>query len=99
MGSWRKLLSTMVADPNPRSYTFDDAANILMQLGFVQAAKRSGSHRTFRREMGSDGAPKRGLVIGLVDAGHGPIKPVYIRAMVQALIDNGLLPASAGEDQ
>ena len=29
MASWRKLLSQMANDPDPRGYTFEDAAKVL----------------------------------------------------------------------
>lgn len=93
MASWIKLLAAMVADPDPRSYTYQDAARILVNhLGFSPPAKSGGSHRKFRREVeGADGR-KRGVIVGLVDSGRGTLKPKYVRTMVQTLRENNLLP-------
>lgn len=96
MASWRKLLARMVADPDPRSYTYDEAAGILGQLGFAppKKKKRGGSHRKFRLEVDDPSAEhgKRGVIIGLVDSGSGTLKPVYIIQMVSTLRANDLLP-------
>lgn len=94
MGSWRKLLAAMVADHEPRSYTYQEAANVLKRLGFQGPAKTTGSHRRFRVEVEDSAVPggKRGVIVGLVEHGSGPVKAVYIRQMVQTLRDNRLLP-------
>jgi hypothetical protein len=91
MASWRKLLAEMVADPDPRSYTYDEAAGILMHLGFLGPQKPSGSHRKFRLEV-AEGGRRRGVIIALVDKGRGTLKPKYILVMVQTLRENNLLP-------
>lgn len=98
MASWRKLLAQMVADPDPRSYTFDEAAKILVNLGFAPPKKPKGSHRKFRIEVSDPDAEsgKRGVIVGLVDSGSGTLNPVYITEMVSTLQSNGLLPT--GED-
>lgn len=94
MGGWRSLLLDMVADQDPRSYTFHNAAGVLMNLGFVPPRKPSGSHRIFRREIEDLGSPsgKRAVTVGLVDAGKGTLKPIYIREMIKVLRANSLLP-------
>jgi len=94
MPSWKKLLRRMVADRNPKSYTYDEAAGILEQLLFDPPRNPSGSHRKFRRGIADPAAPsgERGVIIGLVDAGSGKMNPEYIKQMVQTLRDNGLLP-------
>jgi hypothetical protein len=94
MGSWRKLLAQMVADKDPRSYTFEEAAGILTQLGFV-ARKTASSHKTFRRTVPDDSAigGSKGVFVGLVKSGHGPMKPIYITKMIATLQENKLLPS------
>lgn len=94
MASWIKLLRRMVADPRPISYTYDEAALILRHLGFEPPSKPTGSHRKFRLEIEDPAADtgRRGIIIGLVENGHGPMKAVYVREMVRVLRENGLLP-------
>lgn len=92
MGRWRKLLAATVADRNPRSYTYEDAVRVLTHLGFEQArAKPGGTHRLWRREI-ADAAGKRTVFVGLVEKGHGTLKPVYVEKMIDILRTNGLLP-------
>ena len=95
MASWLKLLAQMVADPDPRSYTYAQAAGILVHLGFSPPHKPGGSHRKFRIELQDPKAKggKRGVTIGLKEAGHGTLPPKYITAMVQTLRENNLLPS------
>lgn len=94
MGSWRKLLASMVADADPRSYSYHDAALILQHLGFEGPFGRGGSHRRFRRALADPSSPAGSttIVIGLVDTGHGPMKPVYIKKMLATLREHPLLP-------
>lgn len=88
MGSWRKLLRRMATDPKPVGYTYDDASRILAQLGFTRsAAGHGGSHRVWRRPRG-DGTFLR---VGLVDAGHGPMKREYVHEMIAHLRGEGLI--------
>jgi hypothetical protein len=91
MASWRKLLARMVADTDPRSYSYQEAATVLSQLGFVLAKPTGGSHRKWRRLI-ENGAERRTVVIGLVERGSGAIKPEYVKDMVQILKENNLLP-------
>jgi hypothetical protein len=91
MASWRKLLSQMANDPDPRNYTFEDAARVLERSGFVQAPSGGTSHRRFRLAV-QDGGEKRTVIVGLVDRGHGTLKPVYIRELVRVLREEGLIP-------
>ena len=94
MASWRKRLADMVADSDPRSYTYDEAARILVNLGFAPPKKSGGSHRKFRIEIADPGTEsgKRGVIVGLVESGSGTLKPVYITHMVSVLQSNNLLP-------
>ncbi len=95
MPSWQKLLAGMVADSDPRSYTYQQAAGILVHLGFAPPTKPTGSHRRFRIEIDDPGdeTRKRGVIIGLVEKGRGTLKPKYISAMVRTLKENKLLPS------
>lgn len=78
----------MLADRNPVNYSYDEASQVLVNLGFAMAPHGGTSHRKWRIKLG-DGTV---VVIGLVDAGRGALKPVYIREMVQQLRDNQLIP-------
>jgi hypothetical protein len=88
MSSWRKRLQAMVDDPNPCTYTYDDAAGVLSQLGFALASRSGSSHRKWRRK--DPGKPA--VTIGLVDKGHGPMRKEYILDMIDILSRNNLLP-------
>lgn len=88
MATWKKLLWAMAADTDPRGYSYDDAARILRQLGFVEPSKPDGTHRRWRRKLPNGNL----VVVGLVQKGHGTLKPGYIRDMVRALRDNALIP-------
>lgn len=88
MAQWQKLLARMMADSTPREYTYDDAARVLRQLGFEVRPRASGSHRVWHRR----GPAGNLLTVGLVDKGHGTLKPAYIRAMISTLTVNGLIP-------
>lgn len=93
MGSWRKLLARMVADSQPRSYTYEQAKRVLENLDF-ELAPPEGSHRKFRRVVVDPASPsgKRTVVIGLKEAGSGKLKPKYITVMVHTLRENKMLP-------
>ena len=99
MASWRKRLARMVADPDPRSYTYEEASGILEHLGFELAKPTSGSHRKFRRAVADPSAPsgKRGVIVGLVQKGAGTLKPKYVLEMVRTLRENNLLPPGVEE--
>lgn len=88
----------MAADPDPRSYTYAEAANILSNLGFSQS-QGGGSHRKFRMSIAHPNSPERtqGIIIGLVDSGSGCLKPVYIVEMMRTLRANNLIPSEVGE--
>lgn len=94
MASWRKLLAQMVADPDPGSHTFDEAAGVLGHLEFNLAKPTKGSHRRFRRTVEDSTQPSgtRTIIIGLVQSGKGTLKPIYITEMVRVLQENHLLP-------
>lgn len=93
MGGWKKRLADMVADRKSRSYSYADAAGILERLGFELASKGT-SHRKWRRRMpdGNDPNKTRLVVIGLVEAGSGTMKPEYLKQMIDTLEQEGLLP-------
>ena len=87
--AWRTTLARMLADQNPNSYRYDEAATILRQLGFeMPKTSTKGSHRKWRRRL-PDGTT---IVIGLVDSGSGTLKPWQIRDMVRQLRDHALIP-------
>jgi hypothetical protein len=90
MASWRKLLARMVSDPNPRSFTYQEAATVLGNLGFHLAKSGGSSHRRWRRVVEAEGGP-RTVVIGLVEKGSGTLRPEYVKQMVRILRENGLL--------
>jgi hypothetical protein len=93
MPSWKKLLASMVADPKPRSYTYEDAASVLSHLGFELAnPKPRGSHRLWRISI-EKAHEKRTVYVGLVEAGSGNLKPIYVTKMVRILQENDLLPS------
>ena len=92
MASWRKLLARMVADPNPRSYYYEEAATVLNHLGFALAKPTGGSHRKWRRSLETE-TGRRTVIIGLVERGSGTMKPEYIKDMVAQLRANDLLPS------
>lgn len=97
MGNWRKLLSRMALDTDPRNYTYDDAVRVLRGLGFEPAnTKPKGSHRVWRRPM-ADRNLSGTAIVELVDAGHGCCKPVYIRKLVKELQRWSLLPTAPHE--
>ena len=98
MPGWRKVLAAMVADGDPRSYSYDDAAKILSRLGFVLARPGKGSHRMWKLAITTAAGEKRTVTIGLVDAGRGTLKPEYIKTMVQRLLENGLVAAEEEGD-
>lgn len=84
----------MVADPRPSSYTYEDAAGVLSQLGFTLAKPTGGSHRKWRLEVPDTGAVRgtRQVTIGLVQ-GSGTLKREYVQQMIETLRANNLLPA------
>jgi len=78
----------MLSDTNPITYTYDDAAQVLLGLGFEVAPHAGGSHRKWRRSLPNGNA----VVVGLVDKGSGPLKPYLVRDMVSQLRVNNLVP-------
>jgi hypothetical protein len=87
VGNWRKLLRVMASDARPISYHYEDAARILVNLGFVEAPNSGTSHRRWRLRL-----PDRPtIIVGLVK-GSGPMRKEYILDMVRALRENDLLP-------
>ena len=82
-------MAAMVADSDPRNYTYEDAVKVLKKLDFQLAPSSGTSHRKWRYAKSGSVA----VVIGLVDKGSGTLKPYLIRDMVRQLKDNGLVPA------
>jgi len=89
MTQGRKLLLRMVNDRDPRNYTYDDAVRVLRALDFTLAPHGAGSHRCWRGVAPSGTV----VVIGLVEGGHGSLKPYLIRDMIHQLRVNGMIPA------
>lgn len=88
MTQWRKLLVQMVDDHDPRNYSYADAVRVLRGLGFALAPHGSGSHRCWRAIAPSGTV----VVVGLVEVGHGSLKPYLIRDMIKQLRTNNLIP-------
>lgn len=88
MAQWEKALARMLNDTNPNGYTYDEAARVLFNLGFTLAAASSGSHRRWARR-----AAGVTVVIGLIEKGHGHLKPYLIRDLISQLKTNGLVPS------
>jgi hypothetical protein len=94
MANWKKLLWQMAADTDPRSYSYDDAARILRNLSFEEPKKRNGSHRLWRLKLANGNV----VYVGLVQKGHGTLKPGYIRDMVEELRKYDLIPHETEEN-
>lgn len=94
MAGWLKLLARMVADRKPRSYSYDEAATVLGRLGFTLATPTDGSHRKWRRviEDASTASGRRTVIVGLIVPPRGNLPPEYVKALVEALTSNDLLP-------
>lgn len=91
MGGARKLLSSMMRARDPRGFTYDDAATVLKSLGFEPTrTKPKGSHRLWRLEVTTVGG-RNSVYVGLVDKGHGTLKPEYIKKMIEILLQNQLI--------
>lgn len=97
MARWEKLVARMVADRKGRSYTYGDCVRILTHLGFELAPNSGTSHRKWRRHIGDSADPnkQRLIVVGLVEAGSGALKPEYIKHMIDTLEEAGLVPLEA----
>lgn len=91
MGSAKKLLAAMLRARDPRGFTYDEAAKVLTSIGFQPTrTKPKGSHRLWRLEfVGETG--RNSIYVGLVDSGHGTIKPEYIKKMIEVLLQNHLI--------
>lgn len=94
MAQWEKLLSTMVADTRPVSYTYDDAGLVLSKLGFTEETPTGTSHRKWWLVVHDTESPngKKTVTIGLNAKGKRPLKAGYIRTMIKTLRENNLLP-------
>jgi len=89
MASWRKLLAEMAAHPKPVNYTYAEAAKVLRNLGFT-LSDSEGSHRVWKKRIDA----RTTIRVGLVEAGHGTLKSVYIKEMIRTLRAYGLLEES-----
>ena len=78
----------MLSDSNPITYTYSDACAVLEALDFEVAPHGGGSHRKWRRKL-ADGNV---VLVGLVEKGHGTLKPYLIRDLVAQLRANELVP-------
>lgn len=87
MARWRKLLDQMARDSDPRNYTYDEAVTVLRGLGFQVAPHGAGSHRAWRGLSATGTA----VVIGLVDKGHGTLKPYLVREMIKQLREHAFV--------
>lgn len=85
---WQRLLQRMLSDPRPVSYRYEDAAIVLRALGFEIAPTAGGSHRRWRLRTASG----QTVIIGLVEKGHGTMKPYLIREMIAQLRTHRLIP-------
>ena len=88
MARWKKLLSKMLSDSNPITYTYEDSIQVLQALGFEVAPHAGGSHRKWRRRL-PDGNV---VIVGLVEKGHGALKPYLSRDLVAQIRSSGLIP-------
>ena len=88
MARWKKLLERMLSDSNPITYTYSDACSVLEALDFQVAPHSGGSHRKWRRKL-ADGNV---VLVGLVEKGHGTLKPYLIRDLIAQIRANGLVP-------
>jgi hypothetical protein len=61
---------------------------VLSALGFQVAPHAGGSHRKWRLKLQSGNV----VLVGLVEKGHGTLKPYLIRDMVEQLRSNGVVP-------
>lgn len=87
MARWEKVLQQMLNDQKPVGYTYDDAAGVLLGLGFEPPKKKKGgSHRKWTRKV--EGTL---VVIGLVESGSGPLRAYLIRDMLKTLRQHGLV--------
>ncbi|MCA2992055.1 type II toxin-antitoxin system HicA family toxin [Gemmatimonas sp.] len=86
MGSWKRILKQMRKSPRCVGFTYADAAKVLEALGFHQSSY-GGSHRRWVM-LRADNPP---VIIGLVDKGHGDMKPVYVKDMLASLVAHGIL--------
>jgi hypothetical protein len=78
----------MLTDTKLSGYTYKQASAVLVGLGFELAPPRGGSHRKWRRRLDSGHT----VVIGLVEAGTGPLKQYLIRDMLWQLQSHKLIP-------
>jgi len=91
MGNATKLLAAMRRTRDPRGFTYDDAATVLRSLGFEPArTKPRGSHRLWRLEV-TRPEGRHSVYVGLVEKGHGSMKPEYIKKMLEILLLNHLI--------
>ena len=88
MARWKKLLEKMLSDSSPITYTYSDASAVLAALGFEVAPHAGGSHRKWRLKLQSGNV----VLVGLVEKGHGTLKPYLIRDMVEQLRSNDVVP-------
>lgn len=89
MARWEKLLTRMRDSVRCVGFTYDDAASVLAGLGFsCVETGAGGSHRRWAQLHPSG----QRVIIGLVNHGHGDLKPVYIKQMLRLLKEHELMP-------
>lgn len=74
MSRSEKILEEMRG--RPKGWTYDQVKRVLEYYGFETRSK-GGSHRLFKHSSGER--------VGLVDAGSGTLKPVYVEEAVAAI--------------
>ncbi len=96
MASWEKRLRALLADSKGLGYTYAEVSGLLARLGFqLHNPGGGGSHRKWR--LHRENRPP--VVIGLVEKGHGRLPPGYIREVQRTILEEGLFPASAIEQE
>lgn len=88
MARWRKTLARMRRDSRPTGYSYTDAAQILVALGFELAPAGGGSHRKWRLHLSGGDV----VIVGLVEKGNGNLKPYLVRDLIAQLSAYGLIP-------
>lgn len=95
MAQWKKTLARMLRDTKCVGYTYDEVSNVLERLGYVLSPCSGGSsHRAWR--LAHDDGTLRSYV-GLVEKGHGTLKPYLVRDLVTELRAKGVVPADTAE--
>ena len=65
-----------------------------MERSWRPLTKPKGGHRLWRLEVQTEKG-RDSVYVGLVDSGHGTLKPEYIKKMVEVLLRNHLIESEA----